>query len=242
MLKYVYNRQRHSVAEIERIILLRISRGVYSARGRIPNREQLAMELGANKSTLSNVYQTLAQRGFLDTRGGRGTFVTEQPSSVLRKMATTELGQSLEQVIRSIIADRPARGQAPLTDGCRHRTHRPEQRRPDRLHRLQYAGRGHAGQAVPARDSLSGRAAAGRRAGEPRILLGQLRDHSDRPSHLTELEAGLPNDGPQDSAEMAPIFTRPSAESQTRIACLKPGSHSAMDGYVPTAGNRRESL
>jgi hypothetical protein len=49
MPKHSYNPRRNSVADIERIVLLRISTGVYRARNRIPNCEELAKELGANK-------------------------------------------------------------------------------------------------------------------------------------------------------------------------------------------------
>jgi DNA-binding transcriptional regulator YhcF (GntR family) len=57
MPKHSYNPRRNSVADIERIVLLRISTGVYRARNRIPNCEELAKELGANKNTVSKAYQ-----------------------------------------------------------------------------------------------------------------------------------------------------------------------------------------
>src|SRR4029450_1842399 len=100
MPKHTYNPRRNSVADIERIVLLRISTGVYRARNRIPNCKELAKELGANKNTVSKAYQARAEQCFLTPRGGPAPFVTNRPPSALGSHAATELGKSLEQVIR----------------------------------------------------------------------------------------------------------------------------------------------
>src|SRR3954471_22823517 len=79
----VSNRQagvRRSVSwsQIERTILLRIARNEYLPGQRIPTCEALAAELGANKNTVSKAYRALAQRGYLLTRAGFGTFVSRR--------------------------------------------------------------------------------------------------------------------------------------------------------------------
>ena len=66
-------------SEIERAILLRIARKEYAAGQQLPTCEALAAELGANKNTVSKAYRSLAQRGYLLTRAGQGTFVSKRP-------------------------------------------------------------------------------------------------------------------------------------------------------------------
>jgi DNA-binding transcriptional regulator YhcF (GntR family) len=68
-----------SWSEIERAILLRIARKEYAPGQRIPTCEALAAELGANKNTVSKAYRSLAQRGYLLTRAGFGTFISKRP-------------------------------------------------------------------------------------------------------------------------------------------------------------------
>jgi GntR family transcriptional regulator len=66
-------------SEIERAILLRIARREYAAGQQLPTCEALAAELGANKNTVSKAYRSLAQRSYLQTRPGQGTFVCQRP-------------------------------------------------------------------------------------------------------------------------------------------------------------------
>ena len=73
------NKRPVSWAEIERAILLRIARKEYTPGQRIPTCEALAAELGANKNTVSKAYRSLAQRGYVLTRAGFGTVVSQRP-------------------------------------------------------------------------------------------------------------------------------------------------------------------
>jgi len=68
-----------SWSEIERAILLRIARKDYTPGQQIPTCEALALELGANKNTVSKAYRSLAAKGYLLTRAGFGTFVSRRP-------------------------------------------------------------------------------------------------------------------------------------------------------------------
>ena len=69
-------------SEVERAILLRIARKEYTPGQQIPTCEALAAELGANKNTVSKAYRSLAQRGYLLTRAGFGTFISRRPAPV----------------------------------------------------------------------------------------------------------------------------------------------------------------
>ncbi len=71
-----------SWSEIERALLLRIARKEYLPGQKIPTCEALAAEFGANKNTVSKAYRSLAQRGFLLTRAGFGTFIGKRPVRV----------------------------------------------------------------------------------------------------------------------------------------------------------------
>jgi DNA-binding transcriptional regulator YhcF (GntR family) len=68
-----------SWSDIERAVLLRIARKEYLPGQQIPTCEALAAELGANKNTVSKAYRSLAERGYLLTRAGFGTFIANRP-------------------------------------------------------------------------------------------------------------------------------------------------------------------
>jgi DNA-binding transcriptional regulator YhcF (GntR family) len=65
-------RRAVSWSEIERAILLRIARKDYTPGQRIPTCEALALELGANKNTVSKAYRSLAAKGYVLTRPASG--------------------------------------------------------------------------------------------------------------------------------------------------------------------------
>src|SRR5436190_7990862 len=73
-------RRPSSWTDVEKAILLRILSGVYTSGEQLPSCEQFAAEVGANKNTVSKAYRSLAERGYLRTRAGSGTFVARRPS------------------------------------------------------------------------------------------------------------------------------------------------------------------
>src|SRR5437879_1927192 len=73
-------RRPTSWVEVERAVLVRIAGGAYTPNQRLPTCEQLAAELGVNKNTVSKAYRALAERGYLRTAAGRGTFVARRPA------------------------------------------------------------------------------------------------------------------------------------------------------------------
>ena len=90
---------RSSVHNLEQIILSRIARGEYPAGFRLPSCEQLGRELGANKNTISKVYQALARRGYTVSNPGRGTFVAKQPSRAWGDGKAVEVSKLLGDAI-----------------------------------------------------------------------------------------------------------------------------------------------
>ena len=240
MPRHPYNRRRNSVAEIEQVVLLRISTGVYRARG-LPNLRAIIPGARTNKNTVSRAYPgSFAERGFLDPRAGRGTFVTKRLPSALRIRAATELGESLEQVVRQAsLVGLPEAEFRRLMNAAVERVYRKSHARVGFIdcnildagilaeqlqHVISYPV-----EPVLLADVLE----------NPRIYLDSFAMLVVGLSHLTELEAGLPVDPPQGGAEIVPMFTPPSAESMTRVARLKPGSHV---GIACTTANALESL
>ncbi len=76
---YPRAKDRVTAREVERAILGRIATGKYPPETRLPTCEQFAVELSANKNTVNKAYRTLAERGYLQTSVGRGTFVVRRP-------------------------------------------------------------------------------------------------------------------------------------------------------------------
>jgi DNA-binding transcriptional regulator YhcF (GntR family) len=84
-----------SWAEIERLILTRISKGVYKTGTQIPTCAQLAAEYGAHKNTVNKAYRSLMRRGYVSMRAGIGTFVTRKPARVDTSRAVGEVRELL---------------------------------------------------------------------------------------------------------------------------------------------------
>jgi DNA-binding transcriptional regulator YhcF (GntR family) len=85
--------------DVQRTMLLRIAAGIYRPQSRVPSCEDLAAEIGANKNTVLRAYRALADRGYLEARPGRGTYVTSRgPSGVLSE-ATAELRRFIELAV-----------------------------------------------------------------------------------------------------------------------------------------------
>src|SRR3954471_10947164 len=80
-----------SWTEIERLVLSRIAKGVYSAGMQLPTCERFAAEYGANKNTVNKAYRSLVRRGYLTMRAGAGTFVARKPVKIDLDRATDEI-------------------------------------------------------------------------------------------------------------------------------------------------------
>lgn len=89
-----------SATEIERAILLRIARKEYLPSRQIPTCEALAAEFGANKNTVSKAYRSLAERGYLLTRAGFGTFISKRPVRISQDRALDKVTDLLSLAVQ----------------------------------------------------------------------------------------------------------------------------------------------
>ena len=93
-------RRPSSWTEVEKAILLRIVSGVYEPGQQLPSCEALAAEVGANKNTVSKAYRSLAERGYLRTRAGSGTFVERRPGRSDSDKAVADIANLLALVVQ----------------------------------------------------------------------------------------------------------------------------------------------
>ncbi len=93
-------RRPTSWADVEKAVLFRIASGVYAPEQQLPSCEQLAAEVGANKNTVSKAYRSLAERGYLRTRAGSGTFVARRPARAESSRAVADVTSLLALVVQ----------------------------------------------------------------------------------------------------------------------------------------------
>ena len=87
----------------------RAVRGEYLPGGRLPSVRELARETGVNPNTIARVYMELEREGFVVTRRGQGTFVTDDPGRI-----ELERDRFAEEAVRRFageIADLGLRGE-----------------------------------------------------------------------------------------------------------------------------------
>jgi DNA-binding transcriptional MocR family regulator len=74
--------------------------GLLEAGQKIPSVRELARSLGVSVKTVYNAYETLAAENIIETRGGSGTYVTEQPGVVTGQNLRTreEMGEDLSEL------------------------------------------------------------------------------------------------------------------------------------------------
>jgi len=64
-------------AQVENVIMGRISDGSLPAGSRLPSEDSLVQEYGVSRTTIRAAIQSLVQRGLVEIRRGKGTFVTQ---------------------------------------------------------------------------------------------------------------------------------------------------------------------
>ena len=57
-------------------------RGEYAAGGQLPSVREMAGHMRVNPNTMSRAYNELEREGFIFTRRGEGSFVTEEPQHI----------------------------------------------------------------------------------------------------------------------------------------------------------------
>jgi GntR family transcriptional regulator len=63
-------------AQVENVIISRISNGSLPAGSRLPSEDSLVQEYAVSRTTIRAAIQSLVQRGLVEIRRGKGTFVT----------------------------------------------------------------------------------------------------------------------------------------------------------------------
>src|SRR3984957_16757 len=63
-------------AQVENVIITRISNGSLPPGSRLPSEESLVQEYAVSRTTIRAAIQSLVQRGLVEIRRGKGTFVT----------------------------------------------------------------------------------------------------------------------------------------------------------------------
>jgi GntR family transcriptional regulator len=64
-------------AQVENVIIDRVSDGSLPAGSRLPSEDGLVQEYAVSRTTIRAAIQSLVQRGLVEIRRGKGTFVTE---------------------------------------------------------------------------------------------------------------------------------------------------------------------
>lgn len=218
-------RRPMSVAEIQRIVLMRIASGVYPMAGRMPSCERFAAELAANKNTVSKAYQALAARGYLDSKPGRGTIVARRPPSAVLDQAAKEFRLVLEQAVEQAqLSGLDMDSFRILVDETIKMTYRDDRPRVGYVDCNMVEGRvlsrelqqhiGHPVEPLLVQDVV---ADIDKFLATYDILAVNL-------SHLVEVEEKISAAPADRRAEIVPLLTPPDSESLTRVARLAPGS------------------
>lgn len=69
--------------QVRRRLVYLIISGHYTSGEQLPTVRELAVQLDINYNTVNKVYQDLERDGFIVTKRGKGTFVTEQDAMTL---------------------------------------------------------------------------------------------------------------------------------------------------------------
>jgi GntR family transcriptional regulator len=68
-------------------IIRRAVRGIYSPGAQLPSVRDMAREMEVNPNTIARVYMELERNGFIVTRRGQGSFLTDEPGKIDRERA-----------------------------------------------------------------------------------------------------------------------------------------------------------
>ena len=218
-------RRPTSTHEVEKALLFRISSGAYATNQRLPTCEQLASELGVNKNTVSKAYRSLAERGYLHTTAGRGTFVIKRPVGPDPSRVLAEISNLLALVVQQaklagIGQERFQKLVAEITgrfyDSTRVRVGYVECNRLDAalLSRDLQVALSH-----PVEPLLLDEVTA-----DPDYYVARFAILGVNLTHLLVLEEALRARTASDAVEIIPLLVPPDPESLTQVARLRQGT------------------
>jgi len=224
-------RRPTSWTDVEKAILLRIVSGVYSPGAQLPSCEQLAAELGANKNTISKAYRSLAERGYLRTRAGSGTFVIRRPGHAdagraLTNQAVDDVANLLALVVQEAkLAGLQRQQFVTLVDETIARFYDPVRPRvgyidcnrldATTLSRDLQVALSHPIEPLLIEDVVS----------RPEHFMASFHVLAANLSHLAAVEQALSAAVPSGGAEIIGLLVPTDPESLTQVARLRPGTH-----------------
>jgi GntR family transcriptional regulator len=85
--------------QIKKEIKNRISQGIFKANEPLPSIRELATELLINPNTVARAYRELEQEGFIYTRKGKGCYVSDNSSSLVKGDNLNLLAQLIDKTI-----------------------------------------------------------------------------------------------------------------------------------------------
>lgn len=218
-------RRTSSWTDVEKAILLRIVSGVYEPGQQLPSCEQLAAEVGANKNTVSKAYRSLAERGYLRTRPGSGTFVERRPARAGSEQAITDIANLLALVVQEAKMAGLQRQQfASLIDETVARFYDPIRPRVgfidcNRLDATTLSRDLQVGLSHPVEPLLIDEVIA-----RPAHFMTTYHILSMNLTHLAAVEQVLRNAVPEGGAEIIGLLVPTDPESLTQVARLRPGT------------------
>ena len=80
-MKHILDPSRPIYIQIMEEIKKRAVRGQYKPGTQLPSVRELAKEMEVNPNTIARVYMELDREGFIFTRRGHGSFITEESAS-----------------------------------------------------------------------------------------------------------------------------------------------------------------
>ena len=83
------------IQQVEKYILS----GIITAGDKLPSVRKLSIELNVNPNTVQRAYTEIERSGVIVTSPGRGAFVSDSGSAVLREMRRQENLQQLDEVL-----------------------------------------------------------------------------------------------------------------------------------------------
>jgi GntR family transcriptional regulator len=85
--------------QIKKEIKNRISQGIFKANEPLPSMRELATQLLINPNTVARAYRELEQEGFIYTRKGKGCYVSDNSSSLVKDDNLNLLTQLIDKTI-----------------------------------------------------------------------------------------------------------------------------------------------
>jgi DNA-binding transcriptional regulator YhcF (GntR family) len=219
-------RRPSSWTEVEKAILLRIVSGVYEPGQQLPSCEQLASDVGANKNTVSKAYRSLAERGYLRTRAGSGTFVARRPARADSDRALADIANLLALVVQEAKMAGLQRHQfATLVDDTIGRFYDPVRPRVgyiecNRLDATTLSRDLQVALSHPVEPLLIDEVLA-----RPREIMREYHILAINLSHLAAVEQVVRAAVPESGAEIIGLLVPTDPESLTQVARLRPGTH-----------------